>query len=263
MSRLGGKRIVVTRAEQQAADLCELLEAEGAIPIRCPSIRIAAPESYETLDSALRMLHEYRWVVFTSTNAVRAVLDRMRRIDVPDGALAATSVAAVGPRTRHVLDARGITVAYVPEEHRGAALSEQLDIVSGARVLLPRSEIASRDTIDDLRGRGAEVDAVVAYRTVHAPHHPDVVAELRDGFDAITFTSPSTVEGFIHSRPEWRVLLRGAMVVTLGPVTSAAATSAGLLVHFEARDRTMEGLTEALVVAFTQRFPGAEETARA
>ena len=263
MSRLAGKRIVVTRAEQQAADLCGLLEAEGAIPIRCPSIRIAAPESYEALDAGLRRLHEYRWVVFTSTNAIRAVLDRMRQLDVPEEALAATHVAAIGPRTRHVLEARGITVAYVPEEHRSSALAEQLEVGSGARILLPRSEIASRDPVKALRGRGAEVDAVVAYRTVHAPHDPIVVAELGHGFDAITFTSPSTVDGFIHARPEWRDLLRGAIVVTLGPVTSAAVTSAGLPGHFEAGDRTMAGLTEALVAAFTKRFPGVEETARA
>jgi len=261
--RLAGKRIVVTRAEQQAADLCGLLEAEGAIPIRCPSIRIAAPDSYEALDAGLHRLHEYRWIVFTSANAVRAVLDRMRQIDVPDGALAATYVAAVGPRTLHELEARGIPVAYVPEEHRSAALAEQLQVESGARILLPRSEIASRDPIGTLRGRGVEVDAVVAYRTVLAPHNPTVVAELRRGFDAITFTSPSTVEGFIHARPEWRDLLRSAIVVTVGPVTSAAVRSAGIHMHFEARGRTMEGLTEALVAALTKHFPGVEETARA
>src|SRR5258708_3670749 len=49
---LFGKRILVTRPREQAAELVELLEVMGAETIEAPMIRILPPDDYAPLDDA-------------------------------------------------------------------------------------------------------------------------------------------------------------------------------------------------------------------
>jgi len=250
----------VTRAEEQAEELCTRLETEGAVPLRCPTIRVLPPESYEGLDEALRQLGAYGWIVFTSSNGVRAVFERMRTLGVPLAQLGGRRVAAVGPQTARALLARGVRADLVPEEGGSAALSMLLEPVRGERVLLARGDLADAAAGRVLRRRGAAaVDAVVAYRTVPSPPSPEAARELSAGVDGVTFTSPSTVQGFVQM-PQWRELVGEAVVATIGPTTTAAVRKVGLEVHVEAGERTMAGLVAALADSFALR--AGEPTAR-
>ena len=238
---------MVTRAEEQAGELARALEAAGAKPILCPTIRIAPPDDWGPLDQALDRLDTYRWVVFTSSNGVRSALSRLESRGLGREVLAEPGVAAVGASTAGELAAHGIEASFVPEQERSRSLAETLPDVVGARVLLTRADIATSVLADTLLARGADlVDDVVAYRTVLQPPTGDAVGELRQGVDGITFTSPSTVRGFVAIGEERDALLAGAIVVTLGPATTEAAKTAGLAVAAEAGERSMKGLVDAL-----------------
>jgi uroporphyrinogen-III synthase len=256
MRPLEGRRIAVTRAEEQAGPLCSELEAAGAIPLRCATIRVTSPESFVALDEALHGLGDYDWLVFTSTNGVRATLDRMEELGLSLSLLHAVRVAAVGPQTARALLERGVHADFVPDEGRSEAVARELTPVEGARVLLARGDLADRSAERVLRERGASVvDAVVAYRTVPAAPSAQALEELSAGVDGITFTSPSTVRGFVEMGPRWRDITRGVVVATIGPTTTAAAREAGFDVRAEAQDRTMHGLVAALERGFSHGVP--------
>lgn len=254
VTHLDRRRIAVTRTEDQSDELCTLLEEAGAIPVRCATIRVAPLESFEALDAALSRLDTYRWLVLTSPNGVRSVVDRMAHLGVPASKLKTVEVAAVGPGTARALSELGIRPAFVPKEERSQALAESLSPIAGERILLARADIADPAPAHILLRRGARlVDDVAAYRTVPAAPTANALEELRRGVDGITFTSPSTVRGFLEVGPEWPTLVDGTIVASIGPVTTAAARDAGLMVHVEAEERTMRGLVEALARAFAGR----------
>ena len=250
---LKGKRVVVTRAREQAEGLCLALAERGAHPIPCPTIRLAPPEHWEPVDAALRRLEGYDWIVFTSPNGVRFTLGRMQALGLRVEALRGARIATVGPRTAHVLAECGVESDFLTPDEGSIPLAEALAPVEGANVLMARSDRADPVAGEVLRRRGARnVDEVVAYRTVAVAPKGEALEELRVGVDGITFTSPSTVHGFVSLGPEWRRLAARAIVATLGPTTAAAARDAGLVVE-EAEERTMTGLVEALARGFARR----------
>jgi uroporphyrinogen-III synthase len=183
--------------------------------------------------------------VFTSTNGVRHLLDRAEAIGLASP-LAAARVAAVGTVTARALAARGAAVTFSPDEESAEALGEGLPDVEGRAVLLIQGSKADPGLARRLEERGARVGAVGAYRTVPTAPYGDALTELREGADGLTFTSPSTVQGFVALGPEWRSLARRAIVATIGPTTTTAALALGLGVHAEARERSMSALIEAL-----------------
>jgi uroporphyrinogen-III synthase len=148
--------------------------------------------------------------------------------------------------TARELAARGAGAAFVPLEERAEALGEGLPDVGGRSILLVQGSKADPELARRLEERGARVAALAAYRTVPTAPSGDSLTELRKGADALTFTSPSTVEGFVALGPEWRSLARRAIVATIGPTTTTAALALGLGVHAEARERSMSALIEAL-----------------
>jgi uroporphyrinogen III methyltransferase/synthase len=246
--RLGplvGRRIVVTRADDQADELCARLESVGAVPVRCPTIVIVPPDTFADMDSALTKLADYDWVVVTSANGVRYLVDRAEALGL-GATVGAARFAVVGARTGRAVEERGATVAFAPEERSGETLGRTLPDVSGRAVLLAQGAKAPPLLARALAERGARVTAVTAYRTQPVAPSGEFLEQLRKGTDALTFTSPSTVEGFVALGPEWRHLARRAVVVTIGPTTTAAALTMGLGVHAEARERSMDALVEAL-----------------
>src|SRR5919201_3922265 len=123
---LRGRRIVVTRAREQAGELARALEAAGAEAVLAPVIRIQPLENLGALRAALTGLSAYRWVVFTSQNAVQIVFDRLAAWGLTPRVFASTTVAAIGTATAESLARRGVTPALVPDEFVGEALAEAL-----------------------------------------------------------------------------------------------------------------------------------------
>ena len=250
---LMGKRIVVTRQVERAQSLSDRLEAQGAQTILCPTIKVVPPASYGEMDQAISRIEGYRWVVFPSANSVRSVFRRMLEIGMSTDRLADISLAAVGPATKRSLELEGVTVAYIPNEYLAERLAETLTPVADERILVMKGDIGEPTLRETLTRRGAEVDEVVTYRTVTQPPPENAVVELKRGVDVLTFTSPSTVRGFLELGPDWRDVTVGVMIATIGPLTSSAVKEMGLEVNVEAEEHTMEGLVSGIIGEFTSK----------
>lgn len=252
------KRIVSTRAEVQAKQLLNRLRALGATALSCPAIAFAPPESFAPFDRAVRSLDNYDWVILTSANGVNALMDRMRTLKVDNGPLHSAQVGTIGPATAAELRRYGITPSFMPDEYVAEAILEQIGDVQGKRVLLPRADIAREALAVGLRERGANVDEIAAYRTIHGPGGERLVQELGNAaIDAVTFTSSSTVRFLLDGmadaglgRPESVALLNQSAVVCIGPITADTARDEGLRVDAVAETYTEDGLIDTLVAYF-------------
>src|SRR3954462_13513733 len=161
---LAGKRVLVTRAHHQAAEMARELEALGATVLSIPTIEIVPPQSFQPLDKALKKIPAYDWLIVTSVNDVKALERRMLKQEIDTGLLRHLSIAAIGPATRAKLEALGLKVTVMPEEYVAeAVVAELAGKVAGKRILLVRAKVA-RDIIPkQLRDAGAEVDVAEAY----------------------------------------------------------------------------------------------------
>lgn len=249
---LFGRRVVVTRSREQASDLSRRIEELGGEAWEFPAIEIAEPEDFGPMDEAIGRLNSYHWLVFTSVNGVHAFFARLRHQgrDIRD--LKGAKICAIGPKTRESLEQMCLRVEYVPAEYRAEAVLEGLKgkLRPGERVLLPRADIAREILPKTLWQMGAEVDNVVAYRTVRGGGDAALLKELlAEGMvHYVTFTSSSTVKNFVEllGADDLPGLLAGVKLVSIGPITSQAARDLGLNIDMEAKEYTIDGLVEAL-----------------
>jgi uroporphyrinogen III methyltransferase/synthase len=241
---LFGRRIVVTRAREQASELKRLLEDSGAQVVQFPTIEIAPPESFESLDRVLDALPDYQWLIFTSTNGVRGFFDRLHEQGKDARALYGVMIAAVGESTAADLRARGILPDLVPDRVLSTALLPLLEQDQrGIRTAVIRAAEGREELIEELRRRGGEVDLGIAYRTVAVTAD---ASELHD-LDAITFTSASTVDNFFAAFTGQT----DAKLVSIGPTTSAALNKHGKEPTAEAAQATVQALHDVVVRLFS------------
>lgn len=256
---LAGKGIVVTRAAAQAGDLVRRLEQAGARTLVFPTIALAPPSDPAALQRALDRIETYAWILFTSANAVAAVLDRLAAAGRRPAALRGARLAAIGPITAAALAEHGLSVEVVPDAYRAEGLLAALPPQdwAGVRVLLPRAA-AARDLLPQgLERLGARVDVVEAYRTVLPPADVDGLRRAvdRGEVQAITFTSSSTVRHFAEllggpGAATSMLAAAGVQVACIGPITADTARALGFDVRVEAAEFTMEGLVGALARHF-------------
>src|SRR6266581_4939242 len=255
---LKGRRIVVTRAREQAGDLVRALQEHGAEPVIAPVIRIQPLENLGALRAALTGLSAYRWVVFTSQNAVQIVFDRLVAWGLTPRVFSTTAVAAIGTVTAETLTVRGVVPALVPTEFVAEALAEALvrqsgGTLVGARVLIPTAEDAREALAAGLRKHGAEVEPIAVYRTV--PVQGDLsglAADITRGrIDAVTFTSSSTVRSFADLVGRAAATSPRFVVVNNAAITAGTARELGFREVIESEPHTVPGLVESLA----RRFP--------
>jgi uroporphyrinogen-III synthase len=264
---------LVSRAKRQAGALSSALRELGCQVIEVPFIQIRKPSSYQPLDTALRNLATYDWLILTSVNGVEALFERMARKRLDASALAHCKIAAIGPATKRAIEQHGLQVTVMPKKYVAESVVAALHRrVEGKGVLLVRAKVA-RDVIPrELRKAGAQVDVVEAYETV-APKSSEkrlraVLASAKKPH-AITFTSSSTVRNFVHllGLRSARAMLKksspchGVHTASIGPVTSATLRQFGLPVDIEAREYTIPGLVAA-IVAERQRIRSAQSEPR-
>jgi uroporphyrinogen III methyltransferase/synthase len=246
---LFGRKIVVTRAADQADELSDRLRGLGADAVELPVISLEPPADPAPLDRAIEHLASYDWLIFTSVNGVRFFLNRLDQSWHDLRSLKAR-ICAIGPATRKAIEDLHLKVDLMPEEYVAESLLKAFasENLAGQRILLPRAAVA-RDVIPtELAKLGAQVDVVEAYRNVVPPN---AQARARQIFSAekkpdwITFTSSSTVKNLLAITG--REALEGVRIASIGPVTSSTLCAHGLKADAEAKQFTLDGLVEAIL----------------
>ncbi len=250
---LYGWTVLVPRTKDQAGEMSEKLVSHGALPIEVPTIAVEPPRSPAQMERAVKGLVDgrYQWVVFTSTNAVRAVWEKFNEFGLDARAFSGVKIACVGQATADRVRAFGIEPELVPSGEQSSLglldefppYDEVFDPVN--RVLLPRADIATETLAEGLRDRGWEIEDVTAYRTVRAAPPPAQTREMikTGGFDAVCFTSSSTVRNLvgIAGKPHARTI-----VACIGPKTAETAAEFGLRVDVQPEVAAVGPLVEAL-----------------
>lgn len=251
---LYGWRVLIPQTRDSSELMVELLRSHGAIPERVPTIAVEPPRTPAQMERAVKGLVDgrYQWVVFTSINSVRAVWEKFTEFGLDARAFAGVKIACVDQATGNAVKALGILPELVSEHPEFSVgllddfpeFDDILDPVD--RVLLPRADIATETLAEGLRERGWEIDDVTAYRTVRAapPAAPIREAIKAGGFDAVCFTSSSTVRNLvgIAGKPHTR-----SIVACLGPKTAETAREFGLRVDVQPEVADLPALVEALV----------------
>jgi uroporphyrinogen III methyltransferase/synthase len=254
---LYGWRVLVPRTKDQAGAMSDRLAVHGATAEEVPTIAVEPPRSPTQMERAVKGLVDgrYQWVVFTSTNAVRAVWEKFAEFGLDARAFSGVKIACVGAATAEKVRGFGINPELVPSAEESQESSSEgllsifppyddvLDPVD--RVLLPRADIATETLAAGLRDRGWEIDDVTAYRTVRAAPPPAAIREAikTGGFDAVCFTSSSTVRNLvgIAGKPHARTI-----VACIGPQTAETAREFGLRVDVQPAEARVPALVDAL-----------------
>jgi len=264
-------KVLVPRTKDQASGMSDRLRLHGAVPIEVPTIAVEPPRTPTQMERAVKGLvtGRYEWIVFTSTNAVRAVREKFEEFGLDARAFAGVKIACVGQTTADAVRAFGINPELVPSGEQSSEglladfppYDDVLDPID--RVLLPRADIATETLAAGLRERGWEIDDVTAYRTVRAA---PPAAEIRDaiksgGFQAVCFTSSSTVRNLvgIAGKPHPKTV-----VAAIGPQTAATAREFGLRVDVQPAEANAIALVDALAeFAATREVEEREKAATA
>jgi uroporphyrinogen III methyltransferase/synthase len=253
---LAGLRIAVTRPASRSAKLSALLAAEGAEVIEIPSIQITIIDDTPELENAVCDLRGNEWFVFTSPAGVEIFFDKLIKYGKDMRALHGCSFASIGKTTAAELAKRGIIADLVPETYNGKALGSLLaETITKAKdaplVILPRSKIAGGDVTDALSAAGIPFTDIPIYDTVPPPNRDDpyFIELLTEGLDWITFTSASTVSGFVRIAGEKKMAsLRGLKALCIGAQTADAARQAGFDT-FTAKNATLNDMLRLLLDA--------------
>jgi len=250
---LYGWKVLVPRTKEQAAEMTERLRSHGATPHEVPTISVEPPRSPAQMERAVKGLVDgrYQWVIFTSANAVKAVWEKFQEFGLDARAFSGVKIGCIGEATADRVRAFGITPEMIPQGEQSSEgmlkefppYDDVLDPVN--RILLPRADIATETLSAGLVERGWEVDDVTAYRTVRAAPPPAETREMikTGGFDAVCFTSASTVRNLvgIAGKPHARTL-----VACIGPKTAETAQEFGLRVDVLASQPRVTVLVDEL-----------------
>lgn len=248
-----GKRIVVTRAREQASSLLKILSDLGGDCLEFPTIEIVEADNTQPLVEAIANLSAYDWIVFTSVNGVGFFFEKLFEAKMDVRALGHLRVAAIGPATAKRLSEFGLQTDIIPKNYQAESVVEafQHENVKNKKILLPRAKEARPILPVELSKMGARVDEVTAYRTRQPQDNADeLIKQLEEkSIDLITFTSSSTVKNFKALLPpgKFTQLIEGIVVASIGPITSDTARDLGFEVHISAESFTIPGLCDAIL----------------
>ncbi|MCP4717284.1 MAG: uroporphyrinogen-III C-methyltransferase [Deltaproteobacteria bacterium] len=247
---LFGKKIVVTRTRTQASKLTKRLRALGAAVIELPTIEIKPLDDQTALKKALGHIRDFKWLFLTSQNAVTVLFDTLADMGLDTRVFGEIKVAVIGPATGDALARYGIRPEIVPQEFVAEGLLREaagLEL-GGCNVLLPCSQEARSTLADGLMELGAQVERVHTYTTVRPVNVSDEQLQAVAKVDIITFTSSSTVRNFFAIQSQ-----TGAVLASIGPVTSDAIRACGHDPAIEATEYTIDGLVNAIVDMYAEK----------
>lgn len=252
---LFGKKIIVTRAREQASGFLSALLELGADCIEFPTIKIVPPDDWAPLDNAVKNIKDYNWLLFTSVNGVKYFFRRIIEQGKDVRCLMDIKVGAIGPKTAEEVRRMGIIPDLVPDEYRAEAVVEAFKKLNAGKlkILLPRASKAREILPDELRKMSAQIDVIDAYHTVMPDENTENVIKMIEAgeIDLVTFTSSSTVTNFItmlgENSEQVKTLLNNTGIASIGPITSETALKSGLKVTVEAEEFTIPGLVRVIL----------------
>jgi uroporphyrinogen III methyltransferase/synthase len=255
-------KVLITRPRNQADSFANALADAGFEPIFFPVIEIRPFEENVALKRAIEKISCYDWIVFTSVNGVDAFFEKLNlyrrdtenieenKLNLRELSDSAVKIAAIGPKTAQSLEAHGVIPDFVPDEYVAEAILPGLGDLRGRWVLLPRAEIARKALPEAIVSAGGVAHEIAVYQTLPAVPNLDGLTALKSGVEAVTFTSPSTVENFVkivHRAGLNPLNLPGnPKIVCIGPITQKAAQGAGFTDLTMAEEYTTEGLVKLL-----------------
>ncbi|HLA39567.1 MAG TPA: uroporphyrinogen-III C-methyltransferase [Candidatus Glassbacteria bacterium] len=251
---LFGRTVIVTRAREQASDFTLRLQSAGARIIELPTIRIGPCPDPEGLERVIGRLSEFDWIIFTSANGVKALLEELHARGRDVRALGRAALCAIGPATAEALTRLGLKVDLVPQTYVAESIVEalkSLGTLEGKKIFLPRAEIARKVLPESLAALGAEITEVPVYSTqIETPENLEQVKQALLGgeIDLVTFTSSSTVENFVALVGEdiARRAAERTAYAAIGPVTAEKAEACGLKPAIVPDDYTIEAMCDAI-----------------
>ena len=246
---LKGKRIVVTRSQEQAPELVSKLSGLGADVIELPVLKICDPVDKRGFAECVVNVHTYDWLVFSSTNGVRRFFDAFFALYKDARSLGGVRIAAVGPGTQAAIESYRFAVDLVPERHIAEGLLETFKNehdIDSQTVLWVRPENARSVLVDGLTEQNAIVDECIAYRIEAEKDDPTGAVERlsEEGADMITFSSSSTAKYFHDLGLPWP---GDCVAVSIGPITTAKLKDLGRDQLIEAENHSIEGIVTAIV----------------
>jgi len=256
---LAGRKILITRARDQAAVFATSLRDLGAEVVEFPTIEIVPPLRWDELDRAIDQLGSYHWLIFTSANGVNFFWQRLEERGKGPRLPPSLKVCAIGPATAYQLKEKGIEVDYTPKEFVAEAILKGFEkmVLKGRRILLARAKEARDILPKGLRQMGGEVDVVEVYRTVKPKGGSKKLKELltKGKIDAITFTSSSTVNHFAEllKKEDLQKLLKDIAIACIGPITARTAKKWKMRVQIQPKQYTIPALTQAIVQYFRKK----------
>lgn len=250
---LFGKRVLMTRAKEQAGELATLLASYGADPVEAPTIKIVPPQDWEAVDQAISKIQTYHWIIFTSVNGVDRFMTRLWASGRDARSLSGRQICCIGPRTAQELEKFGLKADLVPADYQAEGVLEALarQDLRNVRFLIPRAEVAREILPVELVARGAHVDVVAVYRTVTPTpadtEWPQLFKDQR--IHVVTFTSSSTVNNFVAllgERDTVKALMRSVIIACIGPITAKTAEENGLTVSIMPSENTIPAMVDAI-----------------
>lgn len=247
---LTGKRILVTRGEEQAEELASLIREKGGIPVLFPTVRLVPADDPGPLDSALARLPSFDWILFASANAARFFCGRAAQKGIagpPEG----VRVASVGPGTSRELARLGFPADLTAERHTAEGLAEALGRrgIAGQRFLLPRAREGRETLPEEIARRGGTVEEVAVYRNGLPTRDEETAREIMAGPpDVCTFASPSAFRNFFLLMGEGAAaeVLSRSRIAVIGEVTARAVAEKKFAVDIMPETYTLVGMVEAI-----------------
>jgi len=244
------KYIIITRPVAVNDTLKKYLEMIGLNVFNAPSITIRKNLSYKTIKTHLEHIEKYDWILFTSSNGVRFFMDAIQTIEGNSPAVQKIPLAAVGSRTANTARKYNLNVQFIPAQFTTDDLLKEIPNINGKRILFPRSNIANPTVKKQLEINGALVTDLPIYKTEYTTEHVTELERLvqQDQISYITFTSPSTVKGFLRSleKSAVRKNVFSLPIISIGPVTTDIAKQVGFTHVYTADTHTVVGMVTKL-----------------
>ena len=257
---LNQKNIIITRSLDKISEVKNLFKKQGAEIFDLPAIIVGYPDDMNPLDDALNEIEDFHWIIFSSTNSIKFVDERLRKFNSSlKECSKKVKIAVVGEKTSLALDELGIHADYVPPEFIAESLIENFPTSGyGLRIFLPRVQSGGRNIIaDEFRNSGSRVVDVPAYETRCPKLIPEktIQAISRNNIDAIVFSSGKTVKNsaFLLEKEfgkDWLKILKGVKLLTIGPQTSLVCQRLFGRVDKQANKFSFDGLLDAAINIF-------------